>query len=168
MTTTTTAPATNYRVRFSLDPDGQFEESNGESRPMTADEYRDNEYMHEGQVVPYEEYRRYYGNPDRHVFVASEVEQQCPCCGAWTWAGGTCGIDFMDDAQELLHLDTWFTPVQILERETALGYLYDIAMDDLRDAGWTAPDTIYCAHEGCTYRHVAGQRFCANHGKGKE
>lgn len=36
---------TRHRVRFVLDEDAQFEECNGESRPLTADEYAGNEYM---------------------------------------------------------------------------------------------------------------------------
>lgn len=44
------------RIKFVVDPDAQFEECNGEARPLTEDEYRENPYrgcpMHPRSKVP--------------------------------------------------------------------------------------------------------------------
>lgn len=43
-TTTTPAAAEALRVRFVIDPEASFEESNGESRPLTEAEYAESPY----------------------------------------------------------------------------------------------------------------------------
>jgi hypothetical protein len=152
-----------FRIRFVMDPDAQFEESNGEARPMTAKEYRGNEYRgcpdhpragtrvidiggaDRPQVqgcavcgrtdyrnISYAEYLEYYGNPDRHVYLMSEVEKRCPCCTRWERIGGTGHIDFMDDSPELAVMDRGFTVDEIA---TIPGYLRELAREDLVDAG---------------------------------
>ena len=112
-----------YRIRFIIDDQASFEESNGESRPLTRAEYAGNEYRgclehpragsrplsdtQQGigvctvcarriQPIPYDEYLRYYGNPDRHVYLGCEVQRQCPCCEAWKTVGALGHIDMMD------------------------------------------------------------------------
>lgn len=85
------------RYRFTIDPDGTFEESNGEPRPLTPDEYAGNQYMRDGVPVPYEEYRAYYGNPDRHIYLGLIEETRCPCCGGWKETNSLWRIDMMDD-----------------------------------------------------------------------
>jgi hypothetical protein len=122
---------TNYRIRFIEDPDAQFEECNGESRPLTAEEYADNEYMKDGLPVSYASYLAYYGNPDRHVYLMSEVQKQCECCKHWQTVGGTGHIDFMDDSLEIRYTDTWYSPDQITDK---MGYLQEIALQDLEEA----------------------------------
>lgn len=154
--------APQYRVRFTIDPDGRFEECNGEARPLTPEEYAKNQYFRDGTPIPYAEYLRYYGNPDRHVYLQSEVQRRCPCCEQWQHVNGTGWIDFMDDDPELAKIDTWYDPSTI-EGWTA-GYLRLIALEDLTDAGYKPPRHIYCAHKGCRFFHVTGSRFCAQHG----
>lgn len=124
---------TEYRIRFVEDPDAQFEECNGEARSLTEDEYRENEYMKDGQPIPYEEYLRYYGNPDRHVYLLAEAQAKCPCCGAWQTKGCLGSIDFMDDAPELRAVagETWFTPEQA---ERLPGYARETALEVLQEA----------------------------------
>jgi len=155
-----------YRVRFVLDEDHQFEECNGEARPLTKAEYAGNEYRAcpdhpragtkvvdwgaapdksqqvqgcavcgrtDYQDIPYEEYRAYYGNPDRHVYLQLEVQKGCPCCGAWHHVGGLGGIDFMDDAKELdaISLGDWIAEADV---NTLPGYLREVAEEDLDEA----------------------------------
>ena len=129
----------NYRVRFEYDPDAHFEESNGERRPLTASEYIGNEYMHPDHTpIPYDEYRRYYGNPERHVYLMCVVEKQCSCCQRWSVANSLGYIDVMDDDPVLarLPLGKPLTPDAVL---TMGGYLTDIARDCLDDAGYAVP-----------------------------
>lgn len=150
-----------YRVRFVVDEEYRFEECHGEARPLTEEEYRENEYCacpeHPragsgvvgaamGRVmvgcrrcgrgdyapIPYEEYLRYYGNPERHVYVRCEVQRQCTCCQKWTYAGGTGGIDLMDDDGDLRVLGEWLSEQQI--KDLGLGYLGEVAREDLAEA----------------------------------
>lgn len=120
--------AVSTRVRFVYDDDHQFEECNGESRPLTEEEYTKNTYRacpdHPragSQViqglpqiqgcavcqrtdyvdVPYEEYLSYYGNPDRHVYLGCIVQVRCSHCDHWGEKSAIFGIDFMDDSPEL-------------------------------------------------------------------
>jgi hypothetical protein len=124
---------TTYRIKFTIDQDAQFEESNGEARPLTETEYADAEYNREdGSVVPYAEYLTYYGNPDRHVYLGVIVERQCECCHAWAVASSLWDIDFMDDSPELasITLDAW------MDEATARalpGYAGDIVGEQLGD-----------------------------------
>lgn len=167
-----------YRVRFIEDPDARFEESNGEARPLTEEEYTGNEYQQDGKTIPYAEYRRYYGNPKRHVYLSCEAQSCCPCCGEWeSWAGGLHGIDFMDDSPELRAVGayydskraTWFTPEEV---EQLPGYLRECALSTLGEAGYTLPKTIYCIVPKCGYWHqvrdpkyapTVDERYCAEH-----
>lgn len=151
--------AAQYRIRFVLDPDAEFEECNGEARPLTREEYAEHSYRccpdhpRGGTTVldfgppqiqgcaacgrtdyrdaTYEEYRAYYGNPDRHVYLQSEVQRICPCCTVASTVGGTGYIDLMDDAPELAQMDRWFAEGEI---EELVGYLREIAREDLADA----------------------------------
>ena len=157
------------RVRFVLDPDASFEECNGEGRPLTAEEYAENGYLRPGgEPIPYAEYLEYYGNPDRHVYLQCQVQKQCPCCGAWSYEGGTGGIDFMDDDPELNATDCWILPG---EAEKLPGYLREVALQDLEEAGYTLPRSVYCQHKGCRAwhcgpnRHQPGVsvRYCTEH-----
>jgi hypothetical protein len=124
-----------YRVRFVYDNDAQFEECNGEARPLTEDEYRDNEYMKDGAPVSYADYLDYYGNPLRHVYLGCEVQTQCDCCGMWKHAASLWNIDFMDDRPELnaVYPNKWFTPENAASWP---GYLKEVAQEVLREAGY--------------------------------
>lgn len=158
------AKGAKYRIRFVIDEEAQFEECNGEARPLTAEEYAENSYRAcpdhpragskviqpakgkrpsvvgcavcgrtDYQDIPYEEYRAYYGNPDRHVYIQSEVQRQCPCCGSWQFCGGTGHIDFMDDAPELdaVGADGWYAEGAVGQIP---GYLREIAREDIGEA----------------------------------
>jgi hypothetical protein len=163
------APA--YRVRFVQDPDAQFEECNGEARPLTAEEYAENEYMRDGQPIPYEEYLSYYGNPDRHVYLQCDVEKRCLCCAHWAYAEGLGGIDFMDDDPELRAVGDWYTPI---EAEGLPGYLRMTALECLEEAGYRLPRRIRCQRKGCRAWHctrdrhqpAVDERYCHDHQPG--
>lgn len=93
-------PEPAYRVRFVVDEDASFEESNGEPRPLTEAEYAEAEYMKDGIPVPYAEYLEYYGNPHRHVYIGAILERACVCCREWVSAASLWNIDTMDDQPE--------------------------------------------------------------------
>lgn len=151
-----------YRVRFVVDPDASFEECNGEVRPLTAEEYAENEYMREGKPIPYSEYLQYYGNPDRHVYLMSEVQKKCRCCGRWEHVASTGSIDYMDDDKELRLIGVWMTPEE-LEAQTWAEHLRMTGLEDLEEAGYRIPATVRCAKRGCKHWHIANSPFCAKH-----
>jgi hypothetical protein len=143
------AAAGARRVRFVLDEEAYFEESNGESRSLTEAEYAENQYMGcpthprepgDGsgtcprcglQFAPlsYEEYLAYYGNPDRHVYLGCIVEQVCPTCGeSAIHHDAVWGIDFMDDSREL-HAITIGQYLTEAEARALPGYAGDVARD---------------------------------------
>jgi hypothetical protein len=155
-----------------IDPEASFEESNGESRPLTEAEYAGNEYRAcpdhpragtqvldiggEGrpqlqgcavckrtdyQDVPYAEYLRYYGDPERHVYLGAIVEKRCSCCGLWKSVESLWHIDMMDDDRGLQQVTVgelgskqareYLTP----EQATALdGYLGELSRELLEEA----------------------------------
>lgn len=122
-----------YTVEFVIDEDARFEECNGESRPLTETEYADNPYMHDGQPIPYPEYLRYYGNPDRHVYLGCVVHKVCSCCGLSKPIESLWNIDTMDDSQRP-RLNVKLSP----DEAVALpDYMGDIAREVLVEAGWT-------------------------------
>lgn len=127
----------NLRIRFVLDEDAQFEECNGEARPLTAKEYAENVYRgcpnhprskwppfradDKGHAwcgecgtryadIPYAEYLAYHGNPERHVYLGYEMQEQCTCCSARKTVDSLWDIDMMDDAPELraITLGRWY------------------------------------------------------------
>lgn len=159
-----TQPIT-FRVRFKLDPHAQFEECNGESRPLTEDEYVENSYMgcprhprstKDGDAtskaepgrgvcacgrlyepIPYAEYLAYYGNPAMHTYLLCIVESSCGCCGAFHVAASLHGIDMMADDP------TWLDPTWRLDTwltpADALAlprYLGEVAKDVLTEGGY--------------------------------
>lgn len=130
-----------YRIRAMIDPDAQFEECNGEPRPLTEEEYAENQYFtNDGAtLVPYADYLEYQGNPDRHIYLMTEVETQCGCCGEWKRQGGTGFIDFMDDSPEIGYEGQWFSPEALQANKANLGYLADVMYADLAEAGCPVP-----------------------------
>lgn len=136
-----------YRVRFVYDEGACFEECNGEARPLTEEEYAEDYYNDkDGNQIPYAEYLRYYGNPDRHVYLGCVVERVtvCPCCEAQKveTAASLWGIDMMDDdtVLDLLvvgtlrdepHPSELYTEDQIAKKT---GYLFDAARELLQEA----------------------------------
>lgn len=152
------AQAELFRVRFVIDPEASFEECNGEARPLTAEEYAENQYMgcpvhprskvmaksqpaqpgrawcgecgREHEPIPYAEYLEYYGNAERHVYLGAIVDKLCTHCGSWTEAGSLWHIDLMDDDRELT-LITLNKPMAI---DQAPGYLGEVARELVAEA----------------------------------
>src|SRR4029453_15521147 len=52
-----------YRVRFVHDDDAEFEECNGQARPLTEAEYAEHSYQKDGRSGRYAENLDYYGTP---------------------------------------------------------------------------------------------------------
>jgi hypothetical protein len=151
------------RVRFVYDEDAQFEECNGEARPLTEGEYTENQYMgcpdhpRAGSIpdparpktgyglcaradcrkplapIPYDEYLAYYGNPDAHVYLGCVVEKQCPHCRSWTHAASLWGSDFMDDSRELRAI-TIDKWMTEAEARALPGYVGELAREELDEA----------------------------------
>lgn len=137
---------TRYRVRFVYDDQASFEESNGEPRPLTEEEYQDNQYMgcpdhprgYQGTKandtsdagrgtcacgkayapIPYDEYRAYYGNPEKHVYLGCIVEAKCNACDIFRTVEALWNIDCMIDDRDL-HSVT----ISTLDQPTKSGYL---------------------------------------------
>lgn len=155
-----------YRVRFVEDAGAQFEECNGESCPLTEEEYADNRYMgcpdhpragsipdpcHPGTSlglcarvdcrkplapIPYEEYRAYYGNPKMHVYLGVVADRLCPHCG--NWEEGVSSVWGVDFMVDSRELDS-FTLDDPIAAEIAVqlpGYAGELAREELIDAGW--------------------------------
>ena len=122
-----------YRIRVQIDPEGRFEECNGEPHPLSATEYAQNQYFKNAgkDAIPYREYLHYYGNPRRHVFLEVCVERQCAKCRQWVALTSLHGIDFMDDSLEVRSLDlNKDCSVEIFPIDKPLpGYLNDVARD---------------------------------------
>ncbi len=157
--------AINYRVKFVIDHDAQFEECNGEPRPLTPQEYAENSYracpQHptagtkvidfgppqvqgcarcgntKYEDISYDDYLSYYGDPERHVYLGCIVEKQCPCCNTWAVANSVWNIDLMDDdpAFEHLTLDHGYTPDDAIGASIG-GHLSEIAREELHESGW--------------------------------
>lgn len=85
------------------------------------------------EPIPYEEYRAYYGNPDRHVYLGCVVEAQCGACGEWHRAESLWGIDFMNDSRELnaINIGEWMPEA---EARKLPGYAGETARDLLSEA----------------------------------
>lgn len=112
------------RTRFIIDydTDYQFDECDGGPMPMTEERYKGNEYYKDGKPASYEEYLRYYGNPDRHVVVYVQRQDKCPCCDSWLNGEAVYGIDFMDDDKEAGYIGKF-------RLDQLTGYLEGIALE---------------------------------------
>lgn len=122
----------DYRVIFEFDPEGRFEACNGQPRPLTEEEYGEHQYFEYRMPIPYAQYLRYYGNPDRHVYLMACIERRCGCCGHWAATEHhLCGIDLMDDSPEYLQVELMqaYDPCDPLP-----GYLADVAADLFAEA----------------------------------
>ena len=132
-------PKVEYRVRFVIDEEAQFEECNGEARSLTEAEYAENPYMEVGRPIPYAEYLTYYGNPDRHVYLGVVVDKKCPCCQSWNMdVTAVWGVDLMDDDPGLKQINPYRRNGHVATVKEALalpGYLSEIARDELLETG---------------------------------
>jgi hypothetical protein len=127
-----------YRVIIEYDHDGarNLDGCDGKPLPEAPDVYAENQYMKDGKPVPYEDYLKYYGNPDRHVVLMAHVMRQCEHCGSWTDAPGDtalAGIDFMDDDRDADRVGSW-TPEEIASWPAG-SYLRVTALELLEAAG---------------------------------
>jgi hypothetical protein len=133
-----------FRVKFVYDEDGSVETPHGTPLPGTREEYKGYEIMQlidpaddpqtgKRRTVPYDEYRQFWGNPDRHVIVGCIVEKRCEACGHYEQAESLWNIDLMDDDADYLAvtMDHWYTPD---EARALVGYLGETAKELLDQA----------------------------------
>jgi hypothetical protein len=92
-------PAVFTTCRFRVDYDEMFvpEGCDGKPLPEAKDVYDASPHMNHDIPVPYEEYLRYYGNPDCHVGLVMHLERYCQHCGCWRVTQTLGGIDMMFD-----------------------------------------------------------------------
>jgi len=114
------------------DDDAEFEECNGQARPLTEAEYAEHSYQKDGRSVPYAEYLDYYGNPGRHVFIGAVLEEQCPTCGEWHSVGSLWNIDCMDDNPEAQVIGQTFYATRF---DQIPGYLREVTQELVAEAG---------------------------------
>ena len=126
-----------YTVRFQHDADHTLETPHGTPLPGTPEEYAGYEFMRDGRPVPYEEYCRTWGDPDRHVVLGAVLERHAPCCEhcghapAPEHAASLWGIDFMDtDPEAFVPLDR---PLPVDSPEI-VGYLREVVDDLVQEA----------------------------------
>ena len=73
----------NYRIRIEIDHNHVEDGCDGEPLPESPEVYAGNEYRKDGQLVPYEDYLRTFGDPNRYTGYIVTRETQCECCGLW-------------------------------------------------------------------------------------
>lgn len=103
-----------YRIVIELDPDPDLswlEQWN------TPEKYAGNEMVDRGpndnqppRKIPFDEYIKYWGNPDRHVALCIRIEKQCEM-GGWHTVECLGAVDMMDDQH--LWLGTYSDPAEI-------------------------------------------------------
>lgn len=62
----------------------------------TPEKYKKAEVFINGELLSFEEYIKFYGNPERHVVLFAVVQQCCVVCGEWKEVSALGNIDFMD------------------------------------------------------------------------
>lgn len=176
-----------YRVRFVYDHDASFEESNGEPRPLTEEEYAENKYRacpdhmraalkvvdasttpptvgcaECGRTdyvdIPYDEYLAYYGNPDAHVYLGAIVETKCACCDHWHDSGESLWhIDVMEDSDEYESIRVG-DPVPAMDAIALPNYLGDVSIVLLSEAGCKAAKDEARKRWKAQQKRVTGRR----------
>lgn len=114
---------TGTRFVIEYDRNYEFEECDGGTMPMTPERYKGHEYQKDGANVPYDEYVKYLGNPDRHVVFGVIREDKCPCCESWVRGGSIWGVDCMDNDPEAAFVEGTYPLSQLT------GYLAEVAKD---------------------------------------
>lgn len=86
---TTTTDTRAVRIRVEIDPGWQEEGSNGHPLPEPEEHYQTAPYNRpDGSPMPYAEYLRTYGDPNRYTRYFVSKETQCGCCGSWIRGDG--------------------------------------------------------------------------------
>src|SRR5882672_9784268 len=85
---------THYKVIFDLEPDPDMSWLDQWNTPAT---YKGNEVYVNGQPVPWTDYRRYWGDPDRHRMLIMLTYELKDDDDDWQLVDSLGNIDFMDD-----------------------------------------------------------------------
>lgn len=80
----------------------------------------------DGEPQAWEDYKLYYGNPDRHAILLCRVERRCNACRGWETVDVLGGVDFMDDDNYEIgvfhetELDKIYNSYQLMESKQVL------------------------------------------------
>lgn len=103
------APTKIRRITFDYDPEPDLTDPAGAPLPGSRKTYEENPITpNGGPALTYQQYCKYYGNPDRHVVLMHTVQEQCTAsyedqygkshtCKHWYTIDSCYGHDFMDD-----------------------------------------------------------------------
>lgn len=73
-------------------------------------------------ILPFDEYKQTWGNPNKYVYLCAVVESKCDHCGEWAVKDSLGGIDLYENSRE--HWDTGtFTEAEV--DAMSKGYLRD-------------------------------------------
>jgi hypothetical protein len=134
--------------RFRIEYDETFvpEGSDGQPLPESRESYEKGPYMNHDIPIPYEEYLRYYGNPDQHVGLVMLLERRCPTCKQWHVTQSVGGIDMMFD--DKWQTGTFTVPDLFGGVLWPDSHLRDLALELLREDDVEPPTVsheVYCA-----------------------
>lgn len=130
------------RMKFEDDLDYEHETPSGAPLPGSKKDYDESPIMElidpkddpetgARRPVPYHEYVKYWGNPERHRAVIAILERQCAECHTWHVLETLGGIDLMDDHAECRAIGRMYTGPQ--EFAAIPGYLGDVARELISD-----------------------------------
>lgn len=132
----TVREALTWLPPYDNEPADSLHDPEGAPLPGSRKVYEENPITpNGGEALTYEEYCKYYGNPDRHVVLGAILEEKCPTCGSWHDAPGMAslwGIDFMDDDKEAQYAGE---TVEGEDFGTLPGYLAEVVRDLMSEAG---------------------------------
>lgn len=83
-----------------------------------------------GPIMPFDEYKRTYGDPNNYVYLYAVVESQCDHCGEWGLKDSLTGIDFYEPAPDHWETGT-FTEAEV--DAMTKGYLRDTLLEMLEN-----------------------------------
>lgn len=86
----------------------------------------------EDRLLPFEEYKRTYGDPNNYVYLCAIVESLCEHCGEWAPKDSLSGLDIYENGPDLWDTGT-FTPEQVADMSDRYGYLKDTLINLLAE-----------------------------------
>ena len=86
----------------------------------------------DGEMIPFDEYKGTYGDPNEYVFLYAAVESHCDHCGEWALTESLGGISFYGPSP-----DYWETGIFTPEQVAAMpeGHLRDTLTELLAEGG---------------------------------
>ena len=110
----------------------------------TPEKYEGNEVFVDGRKVPFNEYMKFWGDPNRHVVLQAGVDMRCTECGEWTVVCNVGNVDFMDT-------DPWDVGAVYAERIAGAFSDYQLEVSrELLEQALNEIEKITC----CTCKHT--------------